>query len=318
MREWQVGDPVGDGNDIGVPDTRYMGYLKEDEEDDIVDEFRFCFTQFHGHFISQNYDLSFTYLKDASEIYEDLNSEQKSELSENPFNHRFVIELCSMIYNMRDIRQNDALKIIKRHKIPFIICSHCKNIYPKDYKQCSNCGKSFEKLPEDEMADKLEEVLRPIIYDKAAINSLIIRSMILMESNDSKLVKIEEIDFMNVHFIFEKEHEYFKTTYTCHFSQEDHNLRIFEDFESTHDHTKLLNNETFQKSIKDTEYRTGFRFRECDGGYGERLDDNRFDFVFTDDIYVFARFDMPNGNMAVFEVDLDNLKLSKEYSEYKR
>lgn len=21
MREWQVGDPIGDGNDIGVPDT---------------------------------------------------------------------------------------------------------------------------------------------------------------------------------------------------------------------------------------------------------------------------------------------------------
>lgn len=28
MREWQVGDPIGDGNDIGVPDTKYMGYLK--------------------------------------------------------------------------------------------------------------------------------------------------------------------------------------------------------------------------------------------------------------------------------------------------
>ena len=30
MREWQVGDPIGDGNDIGVPDTKYMGYLKND------------------------------------------------------------------------------------------------------------------------------------------------------------------------------------------------------------------------------------------------------------------------------------------------
>ncbi|WP_295612000.1 hypothetical protein, partial [uncultured Methanobrevibacter sp.] len=28
MREWQVGDPIGDGNDIGVPDIKYMGYLK--------------------------------------------------------------------------------------------------------------------------------------------------------------------------------------------------------------------------------------------------------------------------------------------------
>lgn len=31
MREWQVGDPVGDGNDMGVPDTKYMGYLRNNE-----------------------------------------------------------------------------------------------------------------------------------------------------------------------------------------------------------------------------------------------------------------------------------------------
>ena len=32
MREWQVGGPVGDGNDIGVPDLPYMGYLRKDNE----------------------------------------------------------------------------------------------------------------------------------------------------------------------------------------------------------------------------------------------------------------------------------------------
>lgn len=31
MREWQVGDPIGDGNDIGVPDIKYMGYLKNND-----------------------------------------------------------------------------------------------------------------------------------------------------------------------------------------------------------------------------------------------------------------------------------------------
>lgn len=34
MREWQVGDPAGDGSDIGVPDIPYMGYLKEDGDDE--------------------------------------------------------------------------------------------------------------------------------------------------------------------------------------------------------------------------------------------------------------------------------------------
>lgn len=31
MREWQVGDPIGDGNDIGVPDIKYMDYLKNND-----------------------------------------------------------------------------------------------------------------------------------------------------------------------------------------------------------------------------------------------------------------------------------------------
>jgi Flp pilus assembly protein TadD len=33
MREWQVGDPIGDGNDIGVPDTKYLNYLKNNDYD---------------------------------------------------------------------------------------------------------------------------------------------------------------------------------------------------------------------------------------------------------------------------------------------
>lgn len=32
MRKWQVGDPIGDGNDIGVPDIPYMDYLKNNTD----------------------------------------------------------------------------------------------------------------------------------------------------------------------------------------------------------------------------------------------------------------------------------------------
>lgn len=37
MDEWQVGDPIGLGNDAGVPDIPYMGYLNngDDDEDDV-------------------------------------------------------------------------------------------------------------------------------------------------------------------------------------------------------------------------------------------------------------------------------------------
>lgn len=317
MREWQVGDPVGDGNDIGVPDTRYMGYLKDDEnEDEKVEDFRFYFTQFHEDFMTQKYDTAFNFLKRASESYQDLNSYQRSQLSDNPFSHPFVAELCSKIYNMRDERQSAVIDIINRHNVPIVICDNCKNIYPNHIERCDNCGKSFEKSPYDEAADKLAKILQRIIYDKSAIAPLVTRSMILMRSNYSVLTSIEETDLFNVDFIFEKEHEYFKTTYAGQFNQEYHEMRIFEEFDITHDHTKLLNNKKFQDSIRETEKRTGFRFMECDGGYGAELDKNRYDFIFTDEIYVFARFDMGNGHTAVFDVDLDNLKLSKNYEKY--
>lgn len=34
MEEWQVGDPTGFGNDAGVPDIPYMGYLQTDDDED--------------------------------------------------------------------------------------------------------------------------------------------------------------------------------------------------------------------------------------------------------------------------------------------
>lgn len=320
MREWQVGDPIGDGNDIGVPDTRYMDYLREDEEEDeLLDEFRFYYNQANGEFMAKNYDLAFNFLKDSFEIYQDLNQKQKRELSENPFNHFFVVELLSAIYNRHDERHSAVNKIIEVQKLNLISCD-CGNIYPESHERCCNCGKSFNKREyfEGKIRMQLTEVLTGIVYDKQAISELVERIVILIESNNCRLIEIDEIDFMNIHFIFEKEHEYFTTRYICLFCQENHDLRIFEDFEVRHDHTKLLQNERFQKSIKDTERKTGFKFRECDGGYGARLDKNRFDFIFTDDVDVIARFDIDSTHFAVFDVDLDNMELSKDHMDYER
>ena len=48
MRDWQVGDPIGDGNDIGVPDIPYMGYLRDsDEELSTADTFKFYMNSAH-------------------------------------------------------------------------------------------------------------------------------------------------------------------------------------------------------------------------------------------------------------------------------
>ena len=81
MRDWQVGDPVGDGNDIGVPDTRYMGYLKDDEEDeeDIVDDFKSRLNRSKYLYDNENYEKAFFLLKLC---FKDLKNESSSKITD--------------------------------------------------------------------------------------------------------------------------------------------------------------------------------------------------------------------------------------------
>lgn len=137
--------------------------------------------------------------------------------------------------------------------------------------------------------------------------------MTLMNSNDCRLVEIADTNY-GIDFKFEKEHKYFKTTYICEYVPG--SARVFEDFGTMHNHDKLLMDESFKRLIRDTEDRTGFTFKECDGGFGYELDSTRFDFIFNDDINVIVRFDMGDGKTAVYDLDLDNMRLSEDYRVY--
>ena len=81
MRDWQVGDSIGDGNDIGVPDTRYMGYLRDDEEDeeDIVDDFQSRLNRSKYLYDNENYEKAFFLLKLC---FKDLKNESSSKITD--------------------------------------------------------------------------------------------------------------------------------------------------------------------------------------------------------------------------------------------
>ncbi len=315
MREWQVGDPVGDGNDIGVPDIPYMGYLSDsDDELSVTDTFKFFMNS--ARFNSgKNDGMAFSYLKSAFEMYERMGGSQKSQLSDEPFNRYWVVDLCCRTLNAHGNESRNAYEIIKRLNLNANVCMDCDCMYPSDYSHCIRCGKELEhygKTPE-KLAEELEGILRQMMYDKSKIAELVSRSLILMKSNGCKIVGIESTGH-GYDFIFEKEHKYFKTRYICEYVYD--TVRIFEDFGIEHDYENLLADESFKKLIRDTEKRTGFTFMECDGGYGSDLDRNGFDFVFNDEIYVIARFDMGDGRTAVYKIDLDNMRLSDEYDVY--
>ena len=73
MREWQVGDPVGDGNDIGVPDTRYLDYLKDrdgESSGNLVDEFKSGYSNSMDFFKLHHEEDAFMMLEYALDIHE--------------------------------------------------------------------------------------------------------------------------------------------------------------------------------------------------------------------------------------------------------
>jgi len=185
----------------------------------------------------------------------------------------------------------------------------CDCVYPIDYKHCIKCGKPLTKpagKSPEKIAEELSDILSNKIWDESEIARLVNRSLVLMKSNDCRLIEIKDSNY-GIDFIFEKEHKYFKTRYVWEYVPG--SARVFEDFGVTHNHDKLLADKSFKKLIKDTEKRTGFKFKECDGGYGSQLDDNRFDFIFNDRIHVIARFDRGFGETVVYDVDLDNMEL---------
>lgn len=319
MREWQVGDPVGDGNDIGVPDTKYMGYLKDNESyrEDIVDDFKFRINHARDAYNLKKYESAFYYINSANSIYNKMTDFEKSQLRDEPFNQDWIIDLCSKVINNHGRYCREATDLILENKYPIKICLDCDCVYPIDYNRCIKCGKPVKRLIEfkspEKIAEELSDELSNIIWDEFEKDRIVNRTLVLMKSNDSRLVEVRPRNY-GFDFIFEKNHEYFKTRYICEYVSG--SVRFFEDFTSEHSHDNLLNNESFQKLIKETENKTGFTFMECDGGYGDQLDDNYFDFIFNDKIDVIVRFDMGDGRTAVYDIDLDNMKLSKEYRVY--
>lgn len=322
MRQWQVGDPAGDGNDIGVPDTGYMGYLRSDDEDfeyDILEEFKANINHSRYCYGIAKYDEAFRLLESSYNAYEKMNAYQKSQIRDDPFNRYWIIDLCCRMINRHGRYYQNATEILLEHHLHVSICMDCDCVYPPDYKCCIECGKvllrPYEKSIQ-QIGEEIPNALRGIVFDEDKIQRLVERSIKLMKSNDCRLVRIEEGINWTTDFIFEKEHKYFKTTYACEYNPNYYGPLIFEEFGTTHNYDKLLADESFKKLIKDTENRTGFLFKECSGGFGYQLDDDGYDFIFNDEISVTAVFDVGDGKTAVYDVDLDNMKLSDDYRMY--
>ncbi len=285
----------------------------EDNEDP-VDDFKHFLNTSKDHYDIKKYESAFIFLEASSKIYKKMNSSEKSQLREMPFDQYWIVDLCCLMINNRTQFYWKATEFIKENRYSVRLCMDCDCVYPPDYKHCIKCGKSMAETPRkssEKIADELTDLLSNKIYDDFEIAKLVGRSQVLMKSNDCRLVGIADTTY-GIDFTFEKEHRYFKTSYICEYVPG--SVRAFEDFTVKNDYTNLLSDESFKKLIKDTENKTGFTFKECSGGYGSQLDDNRFDFTFNDEINVRVLFDRGDGSIASYKIDLDSMELIGEYS----
>lgn len=319
MRDWKVGDPIGDGNDAGVPDIPYMGYLKGNaSEENVFDEFRTYFN-YAWDFAGKDDDFAFYSLYSAFKCYEKLNEYHKSKIGEKPFNRDRLIGLCCRMVNEHGKNYRKAEEIIIKHRLRVKLCMDCDCIYTRDRDNCERCGKPLKdpyvRSPE-EIASQIPDILKRRFVDEAKIGRIVLRSIKLMKSNDSRLVSIERGLDLDIDFVFEKEHRYFTTRYECAFNPLYEGPRVFEEFAIKHNYNRLLDDRSFRKIISDRENETGFTFRGCSGGYSAQLDDNHYDFIFNDKIDLTVDFDMGDGRTAVYDIDLDRMQLSEEYRIY--
>ena len=85
----------------------------------------------------------------------------------------------------------------------------------------------------------------------------------------------------------------------------------FHDFYSRHSHDGLFENPCFKSLIESV----GHEFHGCQGGYETHLENSFSDITLTGEIKVKVYFNV-GRNRRVYELDLDEMRLSSDYDEY--
>ena len=292
----------------------------EDERYDPFVDFTKSYSLAKRAYDNGSISAAFTFLVSANEHYRELDEDAKRKIGRNPFHWDWVVDIFSQTVNSHGRDAVAAINIAADNLMPVGICMDCYMFFPVKYSRCPKCGKPLDMCYYEAgfkvAGAKLVGALRGVMVDDATAERLALRSMELLRSNDCRFDRI--VESYEIYFYFIKDHEYFYTTYECVFMPySDHTYRLFEDCNVKQNHDRLLADASFKKLVRDTEKRTGFTFEGCSGGYDIKLDYSTNDeFTFTDDYKVFVRFRIDDERVAVYDIDLDEMKLSRDYEVY--
>lgn len=265
-----------------------------------------------------NYSCAFEYLNTSNTHYKRLGSIERIRFNKNPFHKDGIVETVCNTFNQHGNRVESVAEFVKENEIPVRICNDCSMIFPTDFTKCLKCGKPFEISEQDpEMARaQIREILNGMFLDDYYIMLLASKSVELIRECNCRLIEIHG-DYGEIIFTFKKEHRFFDTEFECMFNRNYFSLNlIFYDCQEMHYHDKLLKNNSFKRMIESQERKSGFKFRNCGGGYGSNFSEFEGVISFKDEFKVFVRFDTDDDRIAVYDLDLDNMALSEECSIY--
>lgn len=287
----------------------------EEDEENIIDDFKYAYNRAKRLYYAKNYITAFSMLLSASRNHKKMSDFEKTQVRANPFREDWVRELCCRTLNLHARYYWDASDFIIEHGMTVQACLDCDFMYPVYIDKCEKCGKPLVK-PKRQTPEGVDKALREFFdgsfYSESQIDRMARGSAQFMESNGCVLVDIRDMNYLNLDFIFEKEHRYFTTTYACRFDFEYRGMMTFTEIETKNNYDRLFADESFQKEVRKIENEKGIKFRECVGGFDD-LRTFQVDLLYTDDITLTVRFDMDDGRIALYKIDFDSMKLCEYY-----
>lgn len=190
-------------------------------------------------------------------------------------------------------------------------CPDCGSIINEGDPYCTYCGtylkweKETEEIPHfnalnqlslspehlDCLRDKLVEFMKAKDFDKIDI----------LDHNGEYIITVT------------RKNRYIRTndTFYCDI-QENFPERIFRDFKKSHNYDRLQINSKFKQLIKFT----GYEFLGFTGGYKSDVNFDSDRFELTDEIVLYVHFRIHNAIRRMYQLNLDNMTLSREFSDY--
>ena len=298
------------GGDPYCPNCGTIFANPTEYEENIIDEFKYDYNRAKSFYHLEHYENGFSMLRSASRHYKKMSDLEKAQVRAKPFKEDWVRELCCRTVNLHARYYTEALDFIREHKIIISICPDCDCIYPRYVETCEKCKKPLKSNAQtpEEAERNIREIFEGSFYSETQIDRMARGTANFMKSNNCALVEIRDMNYLNLNFIFEKEHRYFTTTYECRFDFEYRGMRTFTEVEVKHSYDRLFADETFRKEVKNIENKKGYSFRDCVGGF-KNIRLFQVDLLFTDDISFLVRFDVGDGRIATYKIDFDAMKL---------